>query len=232
MRYFNTLSEFYTSKEWQEFRIVLIAARTKSDGFVYDEITGKPIIKAYDIILHHKIELTLENVNDANITLNPDNIQIVSFATHNAIHNRFGSWTRHIYLVYGSPLAGKKTFVQECAGIHDLIIDTDKIYACISNNPFYIKSGRLYDCKQYIEKAMLECVKNRIGKWVNAFIIGSTPYAFKAQRERFCVEYGAEEIFIDCDKETALLRLASAQDVRDAVEWSKYIDTWFQRYQA
>lgn len=232
MAYFNTLSEFYTSKEWQEFRVVLIAERTKSDGFVYDEVTGKPIIKANDIILHHKIELTLENVNDVNITLNPDNIQIVSFTTHNAIHNRFGSWTRHIYLVYGSPLAGKKTFVQERAGIHDLIIDTDKIYACISNNPFYIKSGRLYDCKQYVEKAMLECVKNRIGKWVNAFIIGSTPYAFKAQRERFCVEYGAEEIFIDCDKETALLRLASAQDGRDAVEWGKYIDTWFQRYQA
>jgi hypothetical protein len=229
---YNTLSEFYTSKEWQDFRVVLIAQRTRADGFVYDEITGKPIVKAYDIILHHKIELTLDNVNDANITLNPENIQIVSFKTHNAIHNRFGRWTRHIYLVYGSPLAGKKTYVQERAGIHDLIIDTDKIYACISNNPLYIKSGRLYDCKQYIEKAMLECVKNKIGKWVNAFIIGSTPYAFKAQRERFCVEYGAEEIFIDCDRETALQRLASAQDGRDVAEWTQYIDTWYQRYQA
>lgn len=229
---YNTLSEFYTSKEWQDFRAVLIAERTRADGFVYDEITGKPIVKAYDIILHHKIELTLDNVNDVNITLNPENIQIVSFKTHNAIHNRFGRWTRHIYLVYGSPLAGKKTYVQERAGIHDLIIDTDKIYACISNNPLYIKSGRLYDCKQYVEKAMLECVKNKIGKWVNAFIIGSTPYAFKAQRERFCVEYGAEEIFIDCDKETALQRLATAQDGRDVAEWGKYIDTWFTRYQA
>lgn len=229
---YNTLSEFYTSKEWQDFRAVLIAQRTRADGFVYDEITGKPIVKAYDIILHHKIELTLDNVNDVNITLNPENIQIVSFKTHNAIHNRFGRWTRHIYLVYGSPLAGKKTYVQERAGIHDLIIDTDKIYACISNNPLYIKSGRLYDCKQYVEKAMLECVKNKIGKWVNAFIIGSTPYAFKAQRERFCVEYGAEEIFIDCDRETALQRLATAQDGRDVAEWTKYIDTWFTRYQA
>ena len=228
---YNTLSEFYTSKEWQDFRAVLIAERTRADGFVYDEITGKPIVKAYDIILHHKIELTLENVNDVNITLNPENIQIVSFKTHNAIHNRFGRWTRHIYLVYGSPLAGKKTYVQERAGIHDLIIDTDRIYACISNNPLYIKSGRLYDCKQYVEQAMLDCVKHKIGKWVNAFIIGSTPYAFKAQRERFCLEYGAEEIFIDCDRETALQRLATAQDGRDVAEWSKYIDTWFTRYQ-
>ena len=89
MAYYYSLSEFYRSKEWADFRAFLIAERMAADGFVYDEITGKPIVKAYDIILHHKIELTLENVNDVNITLNPDNIQIVSFKTHNEIHNRY-----------------------------------------------------------------------------------------------------------------------------------------------
>lgn len=227
---YNTLSEFYTSKEWLEFRAVLIAQRTLADGFVYDEITGKPIVKAYDIILHHKIELTLENVNDANITLNPENIQIVSFRTHNAIHNRFGRWTRHIYLVYGCPLAGKKTYVQERAGIHDLIIDIDRIYSCISNNPPFIKSGRLYDNMRTVYDALLGDVKRKNGKWVNAFIVGSTPYAFKAQRERFCVEYGAEEIHIDTDKETCLSRLESLTDGRDKTEWRKYIETYWERY--
>ena len=111
MAYYNTLSAFYTSKEWADFRQVLIAERTAADGFVYDEITGKRIVNAYDIILHHKSPLTLDNVNDANISLNPDNIQIVSFKTHNEIHERFGTWTRHIYLVYGCPLSGKSTFV-------------------------------------------------------------------------------------------------------------------------
>lgn len=227
---YNTLSEFYTSKEWQDFRVVLIAQRTRADGFVYDEITGKPIVKAYDIILHHKIELTLDNVNDANITLNPENIQIVSFKTHNAIHNRFGRWTRHIYLVYGSPLAGKKTYVQERAGIHDLIIDIDKIYSCISNNPPYIKSGRLYDNMRTVYDALLGDVKRKNGKWINAFIIGGFP--FKGERERTAAEYGAELIYIDTTKEEAYNRLQAAQDGRDVVEWGKYIDTWFTRYQA
>lgn len=227
---YNTLSEFYTSKEWQDFRAVLIAERTRADGFVYDEITGKPIVKAYDIILHHKIELTLDNVNDANITLNPANIQIVSFKTHNAIHNRFGKWTRHIYLVYGSPLAGKRTYVQERAGIHDLIIDIDKIYACISNNPLYIKSGRLYDNMRTVYEALLGDVKRKNGKWVNAWLIGGFP--FKGERERTAAEYGAELIYIDTTKEEAYDRLQAAQDGRDAVEWGKYIDTWFARYQA
>lgn len=228
---YNTLSEFYTSDEWRDFRAVIIEQRTRADGFVYDEITGKPIVKAYDIILHHKIELTLDNVNDCNITLNPDNIQIVSFKTHNEIHKRFGKWTRHIYLVYGSPLSGKSTYVKERAGIHDLIIDIDKIYACISNNPLYTKSNRLWDCKEAVVEALLDCVKYKRGKWINAFIIGGVPYAFKGERERFCNAYGCEPIYIDCTEEEALARLEATNDGRDKAEWKKHIRNWFDKYQ-
>lgn len=228
--YYNTLSAFYTSKEWADFRQYLIAERTAADGFVYDEITGKPIVKAYDIILHHKIELTLENVNDTNITLNPENIQIVSFATHNAIHNRFGSWTRHIYLVYGSPLAGKAEYVKENAGIHDLIIDIDRIYSCISNNPMYVKSGRITDNVFAVRDCLLEQVKYKRGKFVNAFIVGGFPFA--GERERMAREYGAELIHIDTDKETCLMRLENCTDGRDKSDWKKYIETYWERYTA
>lgn len=229
MAYYNTLSAFYTGKEWLDFRQVIIAQRTASDGFVYDEITGKRIVTAGDIILHHKIPLTLDNVNDANISLNPDNIQIVSFKTHNEIHERFGTWTRHIYLVYGCPLSGKSTFVKDRAGIHDLIVDIDSIYACISNNPLYTKSNRLYDNVRAVQDALLESIKYKRGKWINAFIISGMPYA--GERERFCIEYGAEPIFIECDQDTALSRLGAVQDGRDKNEWSGYINKWFMKYQ-
>ena len=228
MAYYDTLSAFYTSKDWADFRQTIIAQRTAQDGFVYDEVTGKPIIKAYDIIAHHKIPLTLDNVNDCNISLNPDNIQLVSFKTHNEIHTRFGTYTRHIYLVYGSPLSGKSTFVEERAGLHDLVIDIDRIYACISNNPMYIKSGRLYDNMLAVREALLNTIKYKYGKWVNAFIIGGYPY--KAERDRLCNEYKAEEIYIECSKEEALARLESCTDGRDKQEWKKYIDTWFERF--
>lgn len=226
---FNALSDFYRSKEWKEFRQYLIEERTREDGFVYDEVTGKPIVKAYDIILHHKTELTLDNVNDASVTLNPDNIQIVSFRTHNEIHNRYGRWTRHIYLVYGCPLSGKSTYVKDRAGIHDLIVDIDKIYACISNNPSYIKSGRLYDNMRTVYEALLGDIKMRNGKWINAFIIGGFPYI--GERERVCAEYRAEPVYIPCTREEAYERLQAAQDGRNEAEWKKYIDTWFERYQ-
>ena len=226
---FDSLSKFYTSKEWTEFRALIIQQRTRSDGFVYDEITGKPIVKAYDIIAHHIVPLTLDNVNDFTISLNPDNIQLVSFKTHNEIHERFGTWTRHIYLVYGSPLSGKASFVKERAGVHDLIVDIDKIYECITNLPKYTKSNRVYPNVQAVRDSLLETIKFKRGKWVNAWIVSGMPY--KGERERFCIEYNAEPILIECTKEEALLRLESNPNGRDIREYSKHIETWFNRFQ-
>lgn len=225
------LPSFYKSREWSDFRQVLILERTQADGYVHDELTGLPIVKPYDIILHHKEELTLDNVNDAMVALNPDNIMIVSFKSHNIIHNRFGRWTRHIYLVYGCPLAGKSSWVKENAGQHDLIIDIDRIYQCISNNEAYQKSGRIADNVFLVRDLLLDMVRDKKGKWVNAFIVGGYPYS--GERERLCVELGAEQIYIDCDKETALLRLATCTDGREKIaDYSKYIEQWFDRYSA
>ena len=230
MVYYNTLSAFYTGDEWLKFKDNLIAQRMRADGFVYCEHCGGRMTSKSDIIPHHyKTFLTLDNVNDTFISLNPDNIQLVHFRCHNAIHDRFGKWTRHIYLVYGCPLAGKKTFVQERAGTHDIIVDIDKIYACISNNPQYTKSLRIYDNMKAVHDAILDTIKYKRGKWVNAFIIGG--YPFKGERERFCTEYGAESIFIECDKETALSRLASVPNGRDIAEYTGHINKWFSRYQ-
>ena len=225
----STLRDFYKSKEWLDFRALMIAQRTREDGFVYDEVTGKPIVKAYDIIAHHKIPLTLANVNDYSISLNPDNIQLVSFRTHNEIHERFGTYTRHVYLVYGCPLAGKKTYVQERAGVHDIVIDIDKIYACISNNHLYVKSGRLYDNMRTVEDALLGDVKRNNGKWVNAWIIGGYPY--RRDRDDMTLLYGAEPIYINCTQAEAYARLEACEDGRDKTEYKKHIDNWFMRHQ-
>jgi hypothetical protein len=224
-----SLSDFYKSKLWTDFRALCIAERTQPDGFVYDEVTGRPIVKAYDIIAHHKIPLTLENVNDFNISLNPDNIQLVSFKTHNEIHERFGVYNRHVYLVYGCPLAGKTSYVKERAGLHDLVIDIDKIYQCITNNPMHVKSARLYDNMRSVEQALLGDIQRNNGRWINAFIIGGYPY--KRDREDMFVKYGAEPVHIECDIDTAINRLKTTPEGRDINEYTKYITQWFNRYQ-
>lgn len=229
MAYYNTLSAFYNGREFPELRKYLMLERVRPNGDLICEHCGKPIVLKRDCIAHHKIALTLDNVNDASISLNPDNIMLVHFKCHNDIHERFGTYTRHIYLVYGCPLSGKSTFTKERAGIHDLIIDIDRIYEAITNNPPYIKSNRVFENVKAVQDCLLDCVKHKRGKWVNAFIISGMPY--KGERERFCLEYGAEPILIDCDKHTALSRLASVQDGRDIKAWTNYIETWFTRYQ-
>lgn len=118
-----TLENFYKSKDWEGLIAVIKQERIADDGFLYCEHCGKPILKAYDCIAHHKEELTEENVHDPYIALNPDNIILVHHRCHNIIHNKLGYAVRQIFLVYGSPLAGKTTWVNNAKEPGDLIVD-------------------------------------------------------------------------------------------------------------
>lgn len=222
-----TLDNFYQSDEWRRLREIVINERTKPDGFVYDEVTGQPILKPYDIILHHKVYLTPDNVNDASIALNPDNLQIVSHKTHNKIHEKFGYVRREIYLVWGSPLAGKNFFVAHNRVYSDLIIDIDNIWQCISGLPRYQKPPVLNSVAFGVRDYLMDCVKVRRGKWQNAYIIGGFPLS--SERERICRLYGARSVFIDTPKEICLQRLESDPD-RDKDAWKGYIEQWWERF--
>lgn len=225
---FRNLYEFYRSDEWESFRKMIINQRTREDGFVYDEETGKPIVKKYDIILHHKIELTEENVRDVTISLNPDNIEIVSFRTHNLIHNRLGYGVRNVYVVYGAPLSGKTSWVNENKSDGDLVVDIDNIWECVSGCDRYVKPAKLNAVVFKLRDTLLECVKYRLGKWHTAFIIGG--YALESERNRLTKEMGAKEVFVDCEKEKCFDRLEAADDGRDKEQWKQYIEDWFDTF--
>lgn len=224
---FRNLFEFYRSKEWENFRKVVIAERVREDGFVYDEYTNKPIVKAYDIILHHNIELTEENVHDYNVSLNPENIMIVSHKSHNLIHNKLNSSYRKVYLVYGAPFSEKQKFVEDCKEAGDLIVDIDLIWKCISGQDMYIKPNKLKAVVFKTRDSLLESVKYRVGKWSNAYIIGG--YPLTAERERLCRELGAEEIFIESTREECIQRMESFK-LDNELEQIRFIDEWFERY--
>lgn len=223
-----TLDNFYQSKEWENFRRIVIAERTKSDGLVYDEVTGKPILKRYDMILHHIEFLTEENVNDVNISLNPDNIMIVSHKTHNKIHDKLGFKRKEIYIVYGSPLSGKTSWVERNMIEGDLVVDMDNIWQCISGQKRYKKPPRLNAVAFMVRDNLIDAVKHRLGQWQNAYIIKTAPMV--SERERMCKELGARTIHIDTSKEECLKRLENCNDGRDKNEWEKYIEQYFERY--
>lgn len=230
---FTSLSQFYNSDIWRTFRLQLIDERTnKSDGVLYCEYSGKPLVKQYDIVAHHKTPLTMANVNDFNISLNPENIMLVSQRAHNEIHARFGFMAeRKVYFVYGAPCSGKTTFVNDIKGNSDIVLDIDNIWQCITGGERYVKPKALNANAFGLRDCLFDMIKTRAGKWERAFVIEGA--AHKSDRTRRIELLGAEPIFINTDKETCLKRLASdlKRTETQKQEWTQYINEWFENFQ-
>ena len=232
MKTFTSLAQFYTSDEWRGLRAALISERMNPrDGILYCEECGEPILNLYECIGHHKQELTMQNVNDYSISLNPENIALVHMKCHNAIHARFGyTALKKVYYVWGAPCSGKSTFVRENKGNSDLVVDIDLLWQAVTGGALYDKPDALKTPVFALRDSLLDVVKTRAGKWERAWIIEGG--ARKGDRERRIAALGAEDIFINTDKETCYMRLASDERrvcVRD--QWHKYISDWFSTYQ-
>lgn len=229
MRYFTNLQDFYTSKEWKQCKELIRNQRLTDEGFILDEVTGRPILRNYDMVFHHKIELTLANVNDPEISLNPDNIQIVTHKTHNEIHKRFGFYERKIYLVHGNICSGKTTYVNSVICKDDLKVDMDDIWMAISNNKRYEKPNRLKPVAFAVRNCLLDQIKTRNGNWFCAYIIStnSSPLGRKRMIDRLGVN---EVIHIDTDEATCLQRLYDNPDGRNIEEYEQYIKEYARSY--
>ena len=227
-----TLYTFYKSREWEGLLKIIKQERVNADGYLICEQCGRPMLKAYDVIGHHKVELTEQNVNDRMISLNPDNIALVHHACHNRIHDKLAKLTRarQVFLVYGAPLSGKTTWVQDNKGDDDYVVDMDNIWQCITGGKRYYKPNRLKAIAFKIRDAELDAVKYRLGKWSQCYVTGG--YPLQSERERLAQELGAREIFIDASKEECLKRLESLpdDDGRNKEEWRGYIEEWFRRF--
>jgi hypothetical protein len=224
----STLKSFYASSAWQKLRLVLIAER----GPICQRC-GKLISNPLDLIGHHSpVELSVENVNNLNIALNPDNIKLICRDCHDRDHHRFGYQNEHgVYLVYGSPLSGKMSFVRQTMHRSDLVVNMDSIYTAISLLPEYDKPNNLLSNVIAVRNLLIDNVKTRYGKWNDAYVIGT--YPDKYQREYIADELGAELVFCDASREECINRLNWDEARRlYKSEYTQYIDEWFERYTA
>ncbi|WP_375104634.1 HNH endonuclease signature motif containing protein [Paenibacillus sp. RS8] len=220
------LQTFYTSENWRVFRLGLILERGNRC-----QHCGGIIARSIDIIGHHKIELTPENVHDHTISLNPEMVELICYDCHNREHKRFGyQYTKEVYLVYGPPLAGMMDLVRQQMSRGDLIVNMDLLYTALSGLPDYDKPDALYSNVVGVQNLLLDNIKTRLGKWGTAWIIGG--YAEKFKRERLAEETGAELIFCSVSREECLSRLESEESLRYRKdEWRGYIEKWFEQFQ-
>ena len=72
---------FYKSKQWHDCRKAFISERTIIDGGLCQRCHER-----MGYIVHHKIHITPQNINNPDITLNFDNLEYVCHDCHNKEH--------------------------------------------------------------------------------------------------------------------------------------------------
>lgn len=217
--------KFYNSKEWRALRQRLIVEA----NFLCAECGESYLKDSAQLIGHHIKELTPENIQDANIALNPANVKIICRRCHDKEHRRFEFGGGHnVYIVYGSPCAGKNTYVNQLAQQGDLIVDLDAIWQALSGCPNHYHPNTLKSVVFKTHEFLLEQVKLRVGRWHDAYIIGGYPR--RLQREQLAEKLGAELIFIETTREQAKLTALASRGTQ-GTEWCNYIDKWFDSFE-
>lgn len=220
------LTDFYRSREWVQLMHVLRIERVNADGELICEYCGEPITRKYDCIGHHKTELTEQNYRLAEVALNPDNIALIHHRCHNKIHDRLGlSCTKQVYLVYGSPMSGKTTWVKDNMSAGDLVADMDSIWECISAQPRYVKPNRLKQNAFAMRDMLIDMIRVRRGNWLNAYVIGGYPLV--SERERLTRSLGARAVFVDTPQEECISRFENSDRPK---EYLDYINEWWEKY--
>lgn len=222
-----TRSSFYKSDAWQKFRRIIISERADENGAVHCAACGKVLLKTRDIQVDHINELTDDNYKDVNVALNPDNVQLLCIDCHNAKHERFQGWQapkpKKVYIVWGSPCAGKRTYVSKRAGKNDLVVDMNKLWEAVSING-KDRPDRLKAVVFDLRESLYDIVKHRSGKWQDAYIIVSAPR--EGDRQRLMERVNASEIIhIDTDKDTCISRARTS-------ELKELVIEYFDRFQA
>lgn len=78
---------FYHSQAWKQTQ----AAYTKKAGGLCEMCLQHGLVTA-GVIVHHKIHLTADNINDQDITLNPKNLILLCRDCHAAVHKPEKRW--------------------------------------------------------------------------------------------------------------------------------------------
>ena len=97
--------QFYHSDKWQNCRKAYIQQRMLIDGGVCEECH-----KEQGYIVHHKIYLNENNINNPLISLNPDNLMYVCKKCHDnydghGLHGNKGKELKVIFNADGQPIA-------------------------------------------------------------------------------------------------------------------------------
>ncbi len=243
MKQYTSTAQFYNGEDWARCKAQVTYDRMIRDGALYCEHCKRLLTKSFNpqennnkhaIVYHHIKHLTNNNVNDASISINPNNIAVLCWHCHNKVHERFSgnvAIERKVYLVTGASCSGKTTWVRERIQEGDIVLDIDDIWQTISGQPRYSKPNKLKPIVFALRNEIKDQIAKGNGTWRNAFIIESLPVATdrKREAERYKA-HNVEVITMEATREECLHRLYTNPKGRNIKDYEAYINNYFDDY--
>lgn len=237
---------FYNSKAWKRCRDGYLAKRVGEDGGLCEECHERPGEE-----LHHIKELRLDNVGNADITLNHDNLMWLCKDCHFTKHKeaafkqlskrrrilKDGVWfdlegqphRQNTYVVYGPPASGKTTYVQEHRETGDLVVDTDLLMQGLSMEERNWQTSNLLNVVLDLRDVLYDCIIRKKVDAKNIWIVGTLPK--RQQRNDLIERLHAEPILIMKDRETCKMQAKKDKARKNKILQYALIDKWFEDYQ-
>ena len=237
----------YNSKEWEKVRQAVLV---RDKGMCQMPGCYHPAEE-----VHHIIELTSENVGDAEIALNMDNLISVCKDCHFRIHrekilksfkrrarrrilDRNGNYfdeagmltQMKVHIVYGAPAAGKNRYVAEHRCDTDLVVDLDAIQMAIGHDR-YGDANNLLDLSIYLREQIYQLIERRdeMIDCRNVWVIATLPK--KKQREELAERLRADLILVDTPQQTCIEHAKADPKREDKQIAIAIIEEYFEKFE-
>lgn len=240
---------FYKSKKWQKCRKAYIDKRVMLDGGMCEVCQEMPGME-----LHHVHPLSLDNINDPNITIASENLlwlckdchfkahkelimKSFEYAKKERVLTKQGVWfdengiphKQEIYIVHGAPASGKTTYVKEHKHHGDLVIDIDLIGQALAIVNKTSIPGNLWDTVIGVRDYLYGQIAGGHIDCKCVWVIAGLPK--KKDREELCKTLGATLIHIKSDFNQCMEQMKSDEERTDKLKQEFIIRKYFENYE-
>lgn len=241
---------FYHSSAWQSCRSAYISERRKIDGGICEQCREAPGEE-----LHHTTFLTPQNINDAEVSLNPEKLQWLCKDCHFKAHRKAimqgfekrrnkriltnGVYfdesgqpvPQRIVIVWGPPASGKSSYIRQHMDSTDLVVDLDFIRQALTMGGRDSSANNLLGLSLAVREYLYSLIAERdiLVDCRTVWIAATLPK--RSERNALADRLNAELVFIDRPLEECLELAASDDSRTDRLMHHEIIERWFENYE-
>ena len=244
---------FYRSQAWKKARGAYIDERCAVDGGLCELCQEEPGTE-----VHHKIFLRPENIDDENITLNPENFMLLCFDCHQREHEAArriaqliakqrdgkkgvlinGSYYYddngeiqpfRVYIVWGAPGSGKTTYVRKHIQQGDIVIDLDLIGRALSLADKTDVPRNIERIAYDIRDYLYTQIEQKALDAKRVWVIAGLPK--KEQRQQIASRLNAELVFIESNFKECYQHILHDDERKDKALQLAIIEKWFKDFE-